>query len=104
MKKQKFTITKHNRANGTSYYTCTVAVEKTRGARTFIESIRYRNKGIPCVVEYNLDTLGYAFYIDYELEHDTRETVLNAIEKYIETRERIDGEKVVSTEIEVIYK
>lgn len=106
MKKQKFTITRHNRANGTSYYTCTVEIDDIRGAKNIIEFLRYGLRSVPFTYNKQLSKpilLDNSYMYD-SLLFDTRLDVLNAIENYIETREKIAGEKVVSTKIEVIYK
>jgi len=103
MKKQKFTITKHNRANGTSYYTCTVEIESVRRCKNLIELFRYGSKGVPCVVSSYLDESGIACKTQKTMFNE-RSMALISIFRYTELRELKESKKVVSTEIEVIYK
>lgn len=103
MKKQKFEITKHIRGNGSFYYTCTVETESLRKPKNILELLKYGSIGVPFFEKHHLHQSG-AIYCSTISEINDRQDVLNGIDKYIEYRETIEGQKVVSTEIEIIYK
>ena len=103
MTQRKFVLTKQTRKNGNYYYTCTVFVERHRKPKNVLESLKYGGGyKVPYYKEYYLNEKGYGY--DYEHFFDEREHALDAIDKYIERKEEEDGQKVISTETEIIYK
>ena len=103
MTQRKFVLTKQTRKNGNYYYTCTVEVKLFRRYRNILEFLKYGGGyKVPYYKEYYLNEKGFG----YNDEHffDEREHALDAIDKYIERKEEEDGEKVISTETEIIYK
>lgn len=105
MTQRKFVLTKQTRKNGNYYYTCKVMIERHRKPKNVLELIKYVIKqGEPYYKEYYIDKNGYGYLYPYEYFFDEREHALDAINKYIERKEEEDGEKVISTETEIIYK
>lgn len=103
MTQRKFVLTKHTRKNGNYYYTCKVFVELFRRYRNILELLKYGGGyKVPFYKEYYLNEKGCGY--NYEYFFDEREHALKAIEKYIERKEKEDGEKVISTETEILYK
>jgi hypothetical protein len=104
MRKQKFVLTKHTRQNGSYYYTCKVSIETFRKPKNIFELFKYGIKeGVKTSEEMFIRSSGHA-YNHLEYCFDERGHALLAIDKYIKIREEEEGEKVVSTETEIIYR
>ena len=103
MTQRKFVLTKQTRKNGNYYYTCSVEVKLFIRYRNILEFLKYGwGYKVPYYKEYYLNENGFGYndeYFFYEREH-----ALKAIDKYIERKEEEYGEKVISTETEIIYK
>jgi NADPH-dependent 7-cyano-7-deazaguanine reductase QueF len=104
MKKEVFTITKFNRANGTFYYECTVGIEEDYVPKTLIEKLKniLNPKKTEVVECYVYPTGGIQIFSAWR--YQAMEEVLDAINQKVIRREQQEGEKVVSTEIQVIIK
>ena len=102
MGKYKFVLTKHTKQNGDYYYTCKTLVEVFRKPRNIFELFKYGIEGVRSFDEYSIRSTGYA-YFGQEYRFDEREQALLAIDEYIKIKDKEDGEKVISTETEVIY-
>ena len=104
MRKQKFVITNHTQQNGNYYYTCKVSVETVRRPKNIFELFRYGVwNWVDSTDEYYVHSRGTIFKHIEEHFYDSLDALL-AIDKYIQRREEEDGEKVVSTKTEIIYR
>lgn len=104
MKKHKFVLTKYTKQNGNYYYTCTVLLESVRKPKNIFELLKYgvRN-GVKYMETYYIHETGNAFKFQ-NYPYEERADALLAIDRYIEKEEEKYGEKIASTETEIIYK
>ncbi len=104
MEKEKFLITKFNRANGTLYYRCELILYEKYLPKTFWKKIINIFRRIE-FVEYSLQLHETgSLYMNIDFSFPTMNEVLKAIDNRVKSREEEEGMKVVSTEIEVIIK
>ena len=104
MKKHKFVLTKYIKQNSNYYYTCTVLLESVRKPKNIFELLKYAfRNGVKYMDAYYIHETGSAYkFQDYPYEE--RADALLAIDRYIEQEELKYGEKIASTETEIIYK
>jgi len=100
MKKYKFTILKHTRLNGKFYYICKVkkvySLVWTRdGISLFLLNFRDNEK--------YLNGCGGSYWNE-GTKFQSREDVLDGINRYMSEREKEDGDEVISVETEIIWR
>jgi len=104
MKNEVFTITKFNRANGTFYYECRVGVEVDYVPKTLIKKLNnILNPKKTEVFECYVHVTG-SIQVFSAWRYAAMEEVLEAIKQRVIRREEEEGDKVISSEIQVIIK